>query len=141
MRGYLGRPEETAATIVDGWLHTGDVGHLDTDGFLTLVGRVKDMIIRGGENIYPKEVEDVLSSDPNVLQAAVIGVPDVKWGEVVVAYVQGRPGVSVEPAALADLCAASLSPYKRPTKIHVVGALPTNAVGKIDKKVLRTRGA
>ena len=141
MRGYLGRPEETAATIVDGWLHTGDVGHLDTDGFLTLVGRVKDMIIRGGENIYPKEVEDVLSSDPNVLQAAVIGVPDVKWGEVVVAYVQGRPGVSVEPAALADLCAASLSPYKRPTKIHVVDALPTNAVGKIDKKALRTRGA
>lgn len=87
MRGYLGRPEETARVIVDGWLHTGDVGHLDAQGYLTLVGRSKDMIIRGGENIYPKEIEDVLVGDPSVLEAAVIGVPDEKWGEIVVAYV------------------------------------------------------
>ncbi len=88
MRGYLGRPEETDQVLIDGWLRTGDVGHLDDDGYLTLVGRSKEMIIRGGENIYPKEIEDVLTGDPAVLEAAVIGVPDEMWGEVVVAYVQ-----------------------------------------------------
>ena len=97
MRGYLGRPEDTAQVIVDGWLHTGDVGHLDADGYLTLVGRSKDMIIRGGENIYPKEIEDVLVGDQSVLEAAVIGVPDDKWGEVVVAYIQPRPDRPVDP--------------------------------------------
>ncbi|UUU36724.1 AMP-binding protein [Streptomyces sp. CA-210063] len=137
MRGYLGRPDETAQVIVDGWLHTGDVGHLDAEGYLTLVGRSKDMIIRGGENIYPKEIEDVLAGDPSVLEAAVIGVPDEKWGEVVVAYVQPRPGSTVEPSALKALCARSLTGYKRPTAFFVVGAIPKNAVGKIDKVSLR----
>ncbi|WP_406174310.1 class I adenylate-forming enzyme family protein [Streptomyces canus] len=137
MRGYLGRPDETARVIVDGWLHTGDVGHLDAEGCLTLVGRSKDMIIRGGENIYPKEIEDVLASDPAVLEAAVIGVPDEKWGEVVVAYVQPRPGSTVDPSALKALCARSLTGYKRPTAFFVVEAIAKNAVGKIDKASLR----
>ncbi|WP_406213122.1 class I adenylate-forming enzyme family protein [Streptomyces canus] len=137
MRGYLGRPDETARVIVDGWLHTGDVGHLDAEGYLTLVGRSKDMIIRGGENIYPKEIEDVLAGDPAVLEAAVIGVPDAKWGEVVVAYVQPRPGSTVDPSALKALCARSLTGYKRPTAFFVVEALAKNAVGKIDKASLR----
>ncbi|WP_328784909.1 AMP-binding protein [Streptomyces canus] len=137
MRGYLGRPDETARVIVDGWLHTGDVGHLDAEGYLTLVGRSKDMIIRGGENIYPKEIEDVLASDPAVLEAAVIGVPDEKWGEVVVAYVQPRPGSTVDPSVLKALCARSLTGYKRPTAFFVVEALAKNAVGKIDKASLR----
>ncbi|MFI6439136.1 class I adenylate-forming enzyme family protein [Streptomyces sp. NPDC050759] len=137
MRGYLGRPEETARVIVDGRLHTGDVGHLDAEGYLTLVGRSKDMIIRGGENIYPKEIEDVLASDPAVLEAAVIGVPDEKWGEVVVAYVQPRPGSTVDPSALKALCARSLTGYKRPTAFFVVEAIVKNAVGKIDKSSLR----
>ncbi|MFF0085280.1 class I adenylate-forming enzyme family protein [Streptomyces canus] len=137
MRGYLGRPDETARVIVDGWLHTGDVGHLDAEGYLTLVGRSKDMIIRGGENIYPKEIEDVLASDPAVLEAAVIGVPDEKWGEVVVAYVQPRPGSTVDPSALKALCARSLTGYKRPTAFFVVEAIAKNAVGKIDKTSLR----
>ncbi|MFI8071621.1 class I adenylate-forming enzyme family protein [Streptomyces sp. NPDC086033] len=137
MRGYLGRPDETARVIVDGWLHTGDVGHLDAEGYLTLVGRSKDMIIRGGENIYPKEIEDVLAGDPTVLEAAVIGVPDEKWGEVVVAYVQPRPGSTVDPSALKALCARSLTGYKRPTEFFVVEALAKNAVGKIDKASLR----
>ncbi|NUP21686.1 MAG: AMP-binding protein [Streptomyces sp.] len=141
MRGYLGRPDETARAIVDGWLHTGDVGHLDADGYLTLVGRSKDMIIRGGENIYPKEIEDVLTRDPSVLEAAVIGVPDEKWGEVVVAYVQPRPGAMVDPAALTALCAGSLTGYKRPTSYIVVDAIPKNAVGKIDKPSLRAAHA
>ncbi|WP_172653108.1 class I adenylate-forming enzyme family protein [Rhodococcus opacus] len=137
MRGYLGRPEDTARTVVDGWLHTGDVGHLDPEGYLTLVGRSKDMIIRGGENIYPKEIEDVLAGDPSVLEAAVIGVPDDTWGEIVVAYVQPTPGSTVDPAALQGLCARKLSRYKRPTSIVVVDAIAKNAVGKIDKVALR----
>ncbi|KUN59119.1 AMP-dependent synthetase [Streptomyces canus] len=141
MRGYLGRPEETARVIVDGWLHTGDVGRLDADGYLTLVGRSKDMIIRGGENIYPKEIEDVLVGDPSVLEAAVIGVPDEKWGEVVVAYVQPRPGSAVDPSALQSLCARSLTGFKRPTAFFVVDAIPKNPVGKIDKVSLRAAHA
>jgi acyl-CoA synthetase (AMP-forming)/AMP-acid ligase II len=137
MRGYLGRPDETARVIVDGWLHTGDIGHLDADGYLTLVGRSKDMIIRGGENIYPKEIEDVLTSDPTVLEAAVIGVPDDKWGETVAAYVQPRPGHTINPEALQGLCARNLAGYKRPTTVTVLDAIPKNAVGKTDKAPLR----
>ena len=137
MRGYLGRPDETARVIVDGWLHTGDIGHLDAQGYLTLVGRSKDMIIRGGENIYPKEIEDVLTSDPAVLDAAVIGVPDEKWGEIVAAYVQPRPGRTINPDALHDICARELAGYKRPTSITIVDAIPKNAVGKTDKAPLR----
>ncbi|TQC43027.1 AMP-dependent synthetase [Rhodococcus sp. WS4] len=137
MRGYFGRPDDTARTIVDGWLHTGDVGNLDAEGYLTLVGRSKDMIIRGGENIYPKEIEDVLAGHPTVLEAAVIGVPDDKWGEVVVAYVQPRPGTRVDTASLTALCVHQLSHYKRPTTIVVVDAIAKNAVGKIDKTMLR----
>jgi len=137
MRGYLGRPDVTARVIVDGWLHTGDIGHLDADGYLTLVGRSKDMIIRGGENIYPKEIEDVLTSDPTVLEAAVIGVPDDKWGETVAAYVQPRPGQTINPEALQDLCARNLAGYKRPTTVTVLDAIPKNAVGKTDKAPLR----
>ncbi|MFD4510879.1 class I adenylate-forming enzyme family protein [Streptomyces sp. NPDC058457] len=141
MRGYLGRPDETAKVVVDGWLHTGDVGHLDTEGYLTLVGRSKDMIIRGGENIYPKEIEDVLTADRSVLEAAVIGVPDEKWGEVVVAYVQARPGSTVDTESLKALCARSLTGYKRPASFVVVEAIAKNAVGKIDKVSLRAAHA
>lgn len=141
MRGYLGRPEATADTVIDGWLHTGDIGHLDTEGYLTLAGRSKDMIIRGGENIYPREIEDVLSSDPTVLEAAVIGAPDEKWGEVVVAYVAPREGATIDIDALRALCAHNLAGYKRPTQILVVEAIPKNPVGKTDKAPLRTAHA
>jgi long-chain acyl-CoA synthetase len=141
MRGYLGRPQETAQVIVDGWLHTGDVGHIDEDGYLTLVGRSKDMIIRGGENIYPKEIEDVLAGDPSILEVAVIGVPDEKWGELVVAYVQPRPGRSVDVRALKARCAQHLSGFKRPASYVVVDAIAKNAVGKIDKVSIRAAHA
>lgn len=141
MRGYLGRPEETSRVIVDGWLHTGDIGHLDADGYLTLAGRIKDMIIRGGENIYPQEIEEVLVGDPAVLDAAVIGVPDEKWGEIVVAYVQPRPDASIDPIALQVLCARSLAGYKRPTSIIVVESIPKNPIGKTDKAPLRAAHA
>jgi long-chain acyl-CoA synthetase len=137
MRGYLGRPEDTAAVIIDEWLHTGDIGKVDADGYLSLVGRSKEMIIRGGENIYPKEIEDVLAADPTVLEAAVVGVPDEVWGEVVVAFVQARPGSTIDVKELKQRCAESLSGYKRPQTIHVLEALPKNAVGKLDKKSLR----
>lgn len=137
MRGYLGRPDDTAAVINDGWLRTGDLGHLDDDGYLTIVGRSKEMIIRGGENVYPQEIEDVLTGDPAVLEAAVVGVPDEKWGEVVVAFVQARPGATVDVDALKARCREQLSGYKRPSGIHVLDVLPTNAVGKLDKRSLR----
>ena len=137
MRGYLGRPDDTAAVLSNGWLRTGDLGHLDEDGYLTIVGRSKEMIIRGGENIYPKEIEDVLTGDPVVLEAAVVGVPDEKWGEVVVAFVQARPGTTVDVNALKARCREQLSGYKRPTAIHVLEVLPKSAVGKLDKRSLR----
>ncbi|WP_183093155.1 class I adenylate-forming enzyme family protein [Nocardioides stalactiti] len=137
MRGYLGRPEETAAVLRDGWLRTGDIGYRDDDGYLVLVGRSKEMIIRGGENIYPKEIEDVLAADPSVLEAAVIGVPDETWGEVVVAFVEAKPSMVVDVRALKSRCREHLTGYKRPTVIHVRATLPKNAVGKLDKRALR----
>ena len=137
MRGYLNRPEDTARTIVDGWLHTGDVGIFDEDGYLRIVDRIKDMIIRGGENIYPKEIETALYTHEGVLEAAVVGRPDDILGEVVVAYVAQRPGTAVTVEELHGLCAGRLAKYKRPAQIEVLAELPKNAVGKIDKPALR----
>jgi acyl-CoA synthetase (AMP-forming)/AMP-acid ligase II len=137
MRGYLNRPEATAETIVDGWLHTGDVGFLDEDGYLTLIDRIKDMIIRGGENIYPKEIESVLGRNEAVLEAAVVGAPHPVYGEVPVAYVVTYPNAVVTPEELLALCRQNLTKIKLPVAIHVVDALPENAVGKIDKPALR----
>lgn len=137
MRGYLGKLEETAKTIVDGWLRTGDLGRIDADGYLSIVGRIKEMIIRGGENIYPKEIEDALTTFPGVLEAAVIGAPHETLGEIVVAYVAYRAGQGGTLAELNEHCAARLTRYKRPAAIHVIASLPKNAVGKIDKLQLR----
>jgi acyl-CoA synthetase (AMP-forming)/AMP-acid ligase II len=137
MRGYLGKPEETAKTIVDGWLHTGDIGRIDEDGYLAIVGRLKEMIIRGGENIYPKEIEDVLCEFPGVLEAAVIGVPHETFGEIVVAYVAFRTGIAGTPEGLNEHCTDRLTRYKRPSTINIIDSLPKNAVGKVDKLKLR----
>lgn len=137
MRGYLGKPEETAKTIVDGWLHTGDIGRIDEDGYLAIVGRLKEMIIRGGENIYPKEIEDVLFEFPGVLEAAVIGVPDETFGEIVLAYVAFRAGFAGTQEGLSEHCADRLTRYKRPSTINIIDSLPKNAVGKVDKLRLR----
>ncbi|AOW95244.1 AMP-dependent synthetase [Rhodococcus sp. WMMA185] len=139
MRGYLGRPDETERTIVDGWLHTGDVGRLDEDGYLTLVDRIKDMIIRGGENIYPKEIENALATHDGVLEAAVIGAPHEVYGEVPVAYVVTYPDARVAGDDLAEHLVDRLTKVKLPVAIHVVDALPRNPVGKIDKPGLRSR--
>jgi acyl-CoA synthetase (AMP-forming)/AMP-acid ligase II len=139
MRGYLGRADETARVIVDGWLHTGDIGHLDADGYLTLVGRSKDMIIRGGENVYPKEIEDVLTSDPTVLDAAVIGVPDDKWGEVPRAVVVPREGAGLDPDEVLASLAGRLAKYKIPKSVVLADELPRTASGKLLKSRVRTR--
>ena len=137
MQGYLNRPEATADAMGDGWLHTGDVGILDEEGYLRIVDRIKDMIIRGGENIYPKEIETVLHLHPAVLEAAVVGAPHEVYGEVVVAYVALYPGQYVDTAELVALCRENLTKIKVPLAIHVLDALPKNPVGKIDKPALR----
>ncbi|MEU6655442.1 AMP-binding protein [Streptomyces sp. NPDC046900] len=138
MRGYLGLPDETARTVVDGWLHTGDVGRFDADGYLVLVDRIKDMIIRGGENIYPKEIENVLHTHPAVLEAAVVGASDPVLGEVPVAHVVPLPGAAVAADELIEHCRGSLARIKVPVTVFVTDALPRNPVGKIDKRRLRS---
>ncbi len=141
MRGYLNRPEETEKTVIDGWLHTGDVGVFDEDGYLAIVDRIKDMIIRGGENIYPKEIETVLYAADGVLEAAVIGRPDERLGEVVVAYVVLREESELSAEDLSAHCLEHLARYKQPVAIELVESLPKNPVGKIDKPTIRKQDA
>ena len=137
MRGYLGKPEATAKALRDGWLHTGDVGYLDADGYLVLVDRKKDMIIRGGENIYPKEVENVLHQHPAIHEAAVVGRPDPVYGEQPVAYAVLRPGAHATPDELIEHCRASLAKFKIPRGLYLMDSLPKNTIGKILKEPLR----
>ncbi|MFC8384891.1 class I adenylate-forming enzyme family protein [Nocardia sp. NPDC057272] len=141
MRGYLGRPTETAKTVVDGWLHTGDVGYFDADGYLVLVDRIKDMIIRAGENLYPKEIENALYRHPAVHEAAVVGVPDAVLGEVPVAHVVVAPQATVTIEELIEHCRAELAAFKVPAAIVLTAEMPRNPVGKIDKKQLRLLAA
>ncbi len=138
MMGYWRDPEQTAATIVDGWLHTGDVGHLDDDGFLYVVDRVKDLIIRGGFNVFPRDVEDVLVGHPDVTAAAVVGRPDEKSGEEVVAVVSLAAGSTATPEELIDYARARLARYKYPREVVIVDAVPLTSVGKTDRKAVRT---
>jgi long-chain acyl-CoA synthetase len=137
MRGYLNRPEETAKTVVDGWLHTGDVGRFDEDGYLVLVDRAKDMIIRGGENIYPKEIETVVYQLPAIAEAAVVGRADPVYGEQPVLFASLHAGANLNTERIREHLTASLSKYKLPVEITVLPELPKNAVGKIDKPSLR----
>ncbi len=139
MAGYWKQPELTAETLVDGWLHTGDMATVDDDGFITIVDRKKDMIVSGGFNVFPREIEDVLTTDPSVSTAAVIGIPDEKWGEAVTALVVAKPGATIDTAALIALVKERKGPVYAPKSIEVVDALPLTAVGKADKKVLRAR--
>jgi long-chain acyl-CoA synthetase len=140
MLGYLGLPEATLEAIPDGWLRTGDLGYLDQDGYLFLTDRSKDLIIRGGENVSPREVEEVLYAHPMVAEAAVVGVVDATYGERVVAFVVLRE----RPLSLADLvkelqahCRERLAKFKVPAHIKVMQQMPKNAVGKIAKQELR----
>ena len=137
--GYWNMPEETAATIRAGWFHTGDLGYLDEERYLFLVDRLKDMVISGGVNIYTKEVESVLYNHPAVLEAAVIGLPDEAWGEIVVAIVVLRPGLQATADELVEHCRTSLASYKKPREVHFLDELPKNPSGKILKRELRLR--
>ncbi|MFD7977989.1 long-chain fatty acid--CoA ligase [Streptomyces sp. NPDC059071] len=139
MAGYWGRPEETAAAFTDGWFRSGDAARVDADGYVTIVDRFKDMIISGGENVYPAEVEEALLAHPDVAECAVIGVPDEKWGETARAIVVAREGTAPDPAAVLASLTGRLARYKIPRSLVLVDALPRTASGKLLKHSLRAR--
>jgi len=139
MAGYWNNPQATAAAIRDGWLWTGDMGSLDDDGFLTLKDRSKDLIISGGSNIYPREVEEALLSSPLVAEASVVGQPDPEWGEVVTAFVVPAAGTQPDAALLDAHCLTQIARFKRPKHYHFVAELPKSNYGKVLKTALRER--
>lgn len=140
MPGYWKDPEATHEVLdAEGWLHTGDVARQDEDGYVYIVGRQKDMIISGGFNIYPREVEHVIESHPGVQEVAVLGVPDALWGEAVKAVVVPRPGVTIAPEDIIALCTQHIASYKKPRSVDIVEELPKNFQGKTLKRVLRDR--
>jgi long-chain acyl-CoA synthetase len=137
MKGYLGRPDATRAAIdPDGWFHTGDIGQLDADGYLTILGRQKDVIIRGGFNVYPREIEEVLLTHPGIVAAAVVGVPHRTHGEEIQAFVVPAPGAALTDQELIDWCRTTMAAYKYPRIVEFRDFLPTNAVGKVSKASL-----
>jgi long-chain acyl-CoA synthetase len=137
--GYWDDPDASAAALAGGWLHTGDLGVLDAEGFLTLKDRSKDLIISGGANIYPREIEEVLQRHPAVLECAVVGQPHPEWGEEVIAFVVAREGTALDTAVLDALCLEKVARFKRPREYHVVETLPKNNTGKVLKTELRER--
>jgi fatty-acyl-CoA synthase len=139
MDGYLNREEQNREALAGGWLHTGDVAVRDPDGFLRIVDRKKDMIVSGGFNVFPSEVESVIAAHPAVAQVAVFGVPDEKWGEAVTAAVVLRPRASADAEALIALVREHKGSVQAPKTIHFIDAIPQTAVGKPDKKALRKR--
>jgi long-chain acyl-CoA synthetase len=136
MAGYYNRPRETADVIADGWLRTGDVATMDADGYFTIVDRLKDMIIVGGVNVYPSEIEEVLASHPAVADAAVIGIPDDHRGEVPKAYVVLRPDAAATVADLHAYSVSNLSSYKVPVDIEIRTDLPKTMIGKVLRREL-----
>jgi long-chain acyl-CoA synthetase len=141
MPGYYRMPEATAETIKDGWLHTGDIGRIDADGNIYVVERKKDLIIRGGLNIYPRDVEEVLFQHPSIAEAAVVGRPDKDYGEEVVAFVVKRPGATLTEDDVLDFCRKQLAKYKSPKEVVFTDDLPKTGVGKILRRELRARAA
>jgi long-chain acyl-CoA synthetase len=139
MKGYYRMPEATAEAIRDGWLHTGDIGRMDAEGNLYVVDRKKDMIIRGGLNVYPRDVEEVLFEHPAVAEAAVIGRPDPEYGEEVIAFVVLRHGANAEAEEILAFCAERLAKYKTPKEIHYTASLPKSGVGKVVRRELRDK--
>jgi acyl-CoA synthetase (AMP-forming)/AMP-acid ligase II len=139
MTGYWNLPAESTATLRGGWLHTGDLGAMDQRGFLTLLDRAKDLIISGGSNIYPREVEEVLLEDPDVAEVAVIGTSDPEWGESVMAVLVAAPDATLDLARLENLCLERIARFKRPKYWRVVDQLPKNSAGKVLKRELRRR--
>jgi acyl-CoA synthetase (AMP-forming)/AMP-acid ligase II len=139
IEGYWNKLEETEQALKNGWLHTGDIGKLDEDGYLYIVDRKKDLIISGGENISSKEVEDVIYAHPAVLECAVIGVPSERWGEEVKAIVALRKGMTATSEEIIDYCVEHLGGFKKPKSVEIRDELPKNPVGKIMKKELREK--
>jgi len=139
MNGYWRNPEVTAETIRNGWLHTGDIGYMDEAGYLFIMDRSKDMIISGGENVYPREIEEVLVTHPAVREVAVIGIPDPKWGEAIKAVVSLQPGKSATEEELIGFCKDNIASYKKPKSVDLVEELPKNNYGKILKRELRAK--
>ena len=137
MKGYYGNPEATAEAFRGGWFHTGDLAYADEDGYLFIVDRKKDMLIRGGYNVYPREIEEVLFAHPAVAEAAVIGKPDPKLGEEVVAVVALKPGATAEPEEIIAYCRERLAAYKYPREVRIADGLPKGPTGKILKRELR----
>lgn len=137
MKGYWKMPEETANTLKDGWLHTGDLAYMDEDGFIFISDRLKDMIISGGENIYPREIEEVIFTHPGVADATVIGVPDDTWGEAVMAMIVPKPDNKPTDKDIMEHCSKSLAGYKLPKYVEFIDSIPRNLSGKVLKKDLR----
>jgi fatty-acyl-CoA synthase len=137
MLGYWNDPERTAEAVVDGWMHTGDLATVDDEGYLNIVGRIKDMIIRGGENVYPRELEEFLYTHPDVADVQVIGVPDERYGEELMAWVIPRPGAEIDPDVLRSWCHGQIAHFKIPRYVKVVSELPMTVTGKVQKYKLR----
>jgi long-chain acyl-CoA synthetase len=139
MKGYLNQPDQTAHALRGGWLHTGDIGYLDEEGYLFVVDRLKDMIIRGGENIYPAEIEDLLYEIEGVAEAAVVGTPDPVYGEGVVAFVVTASGAKLSEGEVIDFVKTRASGFRIPSRVHFVDTLPKSLVGKILRRELREK--
>jgi len=137
MKGYWNAPEATAETLRNGWLHTGDVGHLDEDRYLFITDRVKDMIIKGGTNIYPREIEEILHRHPAIAEATVFGIPDTEWGEEVAAAIVLRDETKMEADEIIDWCSGSISSFKLPSEVHFVPELIKSSYGKILKREVK----
>jgi long-chain acyl-CoA synthetase len=137
MSGYYKRPEETAQSLKDGWFYTGDIGYFDSEGYLTISDRKKDMIVASGFNVYPKEIDETLFEHPGILEACCIGVPDPYRGETVKAFVVTKPGVTLTEEEVISFCKGKLAAYKVPTKVEFIGELPKSAIGKIMRRTLR----
>jgi long-chain acyl-CoA synthetase len=137
MKGYLGKPEETAAMVRDGWLHSGDVGRIDTDGYLFIVDRIKDVIITGGYNVFPSEVEEVLYTHPGISECAVVGLEHRDYGEAVTAFVVFKEGFDVTQAELIAYCKERMASYKVPKEFKPVDQLPKTNTGKILRRKVR----
>ena len=137
MIGYWDEPEKTVEVLRDGWMHTGDLAEMDAEGYVSIVGRIKDMVIRGGENIYPREIEEFLYTHPDIVDAQVIGVPDDKYGEELMVWVQLKDGTTLDVPTLREFCTGRLAHYKIPRYVHVVDEFPMTVTGKIRKVQMR----
>jgi fatty-acyl-CoA synthase len=138
MRGYWNDEERTRETIdASGWLHSGDLAEMDAEGYVQIVGRIKDMIIRGGENVYPREIEEFLYTHPDIVEAQVFGIPDEKYGEIVCAWVQQREGSNLTEAGVKDYCTDQITHFKVPSLVRFVDEFPMTVTGKIQKFKMR----